>query len=188
VIVHARAVVGRERVTGANKRNGEANACCDPSHDAHYAIRIPLEKFGAIAESVGKCGGRRFARMGQLARHPHRKRDSRRLSPFFSPRKLARSPRRSRWRDACKPAEQRHLATAREILMHYTLFVIAVAAFALAACTSSYHPEYHPVTVSNFSQNLSYPVEVKNGGAPSERSPVYVVPSPPVPPPNFFAQ
>lgn len=74
------------------------------------------------------------------------------------------------------------------------------AAFlALAACSKSYHPEYHPVSVSNFHQELSYPVSVNNGGNASERSPVYVVPGPPGspqvvplvpsdpgPPPGFF--
>jgi hypothetical protein len=68
-----------------------------------------------------------------------------------------------------------------------------------AACSSEYHPEYHPVVVSNFSQNLSYPVSVNNGGAPTERAPVYVVPGqavaalpapmiaqPAPPPPGFF--
>ena len=70
----------------------------------------------------------------------------------------------------------------------------------LAACSSEYHPEYHPVVVSNFSQNLSYPVSVNNGGTATERSPVYVVPAsqavavgpgpviaaPAPPPPGFF--
>jgi hypothetical protein len=74
------------------------------------------------------------------------------------------------------------------------------ASLLLAACSSEYHPEYHPVVVSNFSQNLSYPVSVNNGGAPAERSPVYVVPAaqtvavgpgpiiaaPAPPPPGFF--
>ena len=74
--------------------------------------------------------------------------------------------------------------------------VIAVA-LALAACTSSYHPEYHPVSVNNVSQDISYPVVV-NGGASQGARPVYVVPgSPgggpqmapppmPPPPPGFF--
>ena len=41
----------------------------------------------------------------------------------------------------------------------------AVALFALPACASEYHPEYHPVTVSTVSQNLSYPVNVYQGNA-----------------------
>lgn len=73
------------------------------------------------------------------------------------------------------------------------------ASLILAGCSSSYHPEYHPVTVSNFSQNLSYPVAVNNLGGTTERAPVYVAPwpQPPVvvpalvppreaPPPDFF--
>ena len=80
--------------------------------------------------------------------------------------------------------------------MHRRILVSA-AAFLLAACSSSYHPEYHPVSVNNVSQQLSYPVTVHNGGAPQERSPVYVVPGPPMgaiptpapppqPPADFF--
>ena len=64
------------------------------------------------------------------------------------------------------------------------------ASLALAACGNNYHPEYHPVSVSEVSQNLSYPVVVQNGGNAYERSPVMVVPGappvlamPPLPPP-----
>jgi hypothetical protein len=35
--------------------------------------------------------------------------------------------------------------------------LLAFAPLALLACSSNYHPEYHPVTVSNFSQNISAP-------------------------------
>jgi hypothetical protein len=73
---------------------------------------------------------------------------------------------------------------------------LSLVSLALVACTSTYHPEYHPVTVSN----LSYPVMVNNGGSPTERSPTYVVPGVPMaalpgaivptpseqPPPGFF--
>ena len=41
------------------------------------------------------------------------------------------------------------------------LMVLGVAAVVLAACTDTYHPEYHPVTVSTSSQNISYPVTVQ---------------------------
>ena len=73
------------------------------------------------------------------------------------------------------------------------LSTLAAASFvlALAACTETYHPEYHPVTVSEVSQNLNYPVVVHNSGSPSERSPVYVgqgpapvLATPPPPPPQ----
>lgn len=70
------------------------------------------------------------------------------------------------------------------------------APLALFACSSNYHPEYHPVTVSNFSQNVAYPVAVNNGGGLAERSPVYVLPGPvptpaaapppEAPPPDFW--
>lgn len=79
----------------------------------------------------------------------------------------------------------------------FRLFTLAIPV-ALGACSSSYHPEYHPVTVSNFSQNVAYPVAVNNGGT-SPPAPVYVmpapaapgalpafVPSPEPPPPDFF--
>ena len=41
------------------------------------------------------------------------------------------------------------------------LIVAGLAAVVLAACTDTYHPEYHPVTVSTSSQNISYPVTVQ---------------------------
>jgi hypothetical protein len=72
---------------------------------------------------------------------------------------------------------------------------LLAAALALTACSSSNHPEYHPVTVSNFSQNVSYPVAVNNGGttpAPVYVTPAVVGPAPAVvpwpapPPPDFF--
>ena len=81
------------------------------------------------------------------------------------------------------------------------LRLVALAGLlALAACTSTYHPEYHPVSINNVEQNLAYPVTVNGGGATAQRSgPVYVVPGtvaggppltpppPPAPPPGFFA-
>jgi hypothetical protein len=74
---------------------------------------------------------------------------------------------------------------------------LSLASLALAACSSTYHPEYHPVTVSN----LAYPVMVNNGNA-SERAPTFIVPgattavppaavtlpaAPEQPPPGFFS-
>ena len=76
-----------------------------------------------------------------------------------------------------------------------TVAVCTLVSLALAGCASSYHPEYHPVTVSNFSQNVSYPVSVSSADTSAGRAPVYVVPAPlgpapsyPVdaPPPDFF--
>jgi hypothetical protein len=70
-------------------------------------------------------------------------------------------------------------------------FIPVSLVLSLAACSSSYHPEYHPVSVSNISQNLAYPAA---GNAAGERVPVYVVPAAPAPmvvvpeapPPDFF--
>jgi hypothetical protein len=77
--------------------------------------------------------------------------------------------------------------------------LLPLAASLALGCSSSYHPEYHPVTVSNFQQNLSYPVAVHNGASPSAAAPVYVMPAPQAaiafpevaepplsPPPGFF--
>ena len=54
--------------------------------------------------------------------------------------------------------------------------------FLVVACSTEYHPEYHPVTVSEFTQTLAYPVAVNNGPSPA---PVYVVPG--APPPGLTA-
>jgi hypothetical protein len=81
-------------------------------------------------------------------------------------------------------------------------FVRSIVLFAvwlaLGACSSTYHPEYHPVTVSN----VAYPVMVNNGGSASERAPTFIVASPSAarsaesiivpappnePPPGFFS-
>jgi hypothetical protein len=65
---------------------------------------------------------------------------------------------------------------------------VTLAALAVAACSSSYHPEYHPVSVSNVSQNIAYPAA--NGGVdrvfvvPATPAPVVVAPD--VPPSDFF--
>ncbi len=75
--------------------------------------------------------------------------------------------------------------------MRRIFFALAVAALA-TACGNTYHPEYHPVNVSHFSQNLDYPVTVQNGADPATRSPVIIAPSPypapapaPLPPPEL---
>lgn len=43
--------------------------------------------------------------------------------------------------------------------------LIAIAVLAVSGCASEYHPEYHPVSVSTVSQNLSYPVNIYQAGA-----------------------
>jgi hypothetical protein len=65
--------------------------------------------------------------------------------------------------------------------------LLALAPLTAFGCSSTYHPEYHPVTVTHFSQNIS-------GGT---ATPVYIAPPPSVvvvpaapavegPPPEFF--
>jgi hypothetical protein len=80
-------------------------------------------------------------------------------------------------------------------MRHARALVLAVTLTSLA-CSSNYHPEYHPVTVSNFSQNIAYPLSV-NGAAPAQPA-VVILPSPQTgavlapspapegPPPDFF--
>ena len=47
--------------------------------------------------------------------------------------------------------------------IYLTLLMIA-----LPACASEYHPDYHPESVTSYSQNLSYPVNVyENGASPA---------------------
>lgn len=58
-----------------------------------------------------------------------------------------------------------------------TIFAFAIVG--LTACSSVYHPEFHPVNLSNYSQNLSYPVMVEHGGDPAARSALIIAPAPP---------
>ena len=57
-------------------------------------------------------------------------------------------------------------------------YSIVIASAALFACGNTYHPEYHPVTVMQNQQDLTYPVTVNNGGPPEQRSPVVIAPAP----------
>jgi hypothetical protein len=50
-----------------------------------------------------------------------------------------------------------------------------VTPLALGACGNTYHPEYHPVTVSHYEQHLAYPVTVQTGASPA---PVVIAPAP----------
>ncbi len=58
--------------------------------------------------------------------------------------------------------------------MRSALFALAAA---LAACTSTYHPEYHPVTVTSVNQTYSAPVAVTPAPAGATASPVTVIPA-----------
>jgi len=73
--------------------------------------------------------------------------------------------------------------------------ILLVLALPLLHCGNSYHPEYHPVTVTNVSQSYSSPVHVGGGGvpqpvtvmpAPQTQPPIVVGPVTPEPPPGFF--
>lgn len=59
------------------------------------------------------------------------------------------------------------------------LVPLAFAALAVGACGNTYHPDYHPVTVTSYSQRVAYPPE----GAASAHGPIFR-PPPPAPPPT----
>jgi hypothetical protein len=70
-------------------------------------------------------------------------------------------------------------------LMRQRLALLSIVTpLALGACGNTYHPEYHPVTVSHYEQHLAYPVTVQTGASPA---PVVIAPAPapgrPHPPP-----
>jgi hypothetical protein len=52
---------------------------------------------------------------------------------------------------------------------------LAIAPLAIAACGNTYHPEYHPVTVTHYEHHLAYPVTVQTGARPA---PVVIAPAP----------
>jgi hypothetical protein len=60
------------------------------------------------------------------------------------------------------------------------LVTLALAPLALAACGNTYHPEYHPVTVTNYEQHVAYPAGEAAG---ARAAPVFQAPPPPRPPP-----
>jgi hypothetical protein len=68
---------------------------------------------------------------------------------------------------------------------------LAASALAVAACTSTYHPEYHPVTVTRYEQHVtSSPMNGDARAAPvAAPGPTLVVPTPPppYPPPPWSA-
>jgi hypothetical protein len=59
-------------------------------------------------------------------------------------------------------------------------FAFALAALAIAACGNTYHPEYHPVTVTSYEQHVAYPA----AGSPSAQPAVVFRPPPPPQPPT----
>jgi hypothetical protein len=66
------------------------------------------------------------------------------------------------------------------------LVTLVLAPLALAACGNTYHPEYHPVTVTTYEQHVAYPAGESVGARPS---PVFQAPPPPrpAPPPPWSA-
>jgi hypothetical protein len=67
----------------------------------------------------------------------------------------------------------------------HTLALVAMSLDA-AACTSTYHPEYHPVTVTSYEQHVTSPAPgnaVAQGRAPAAGGVTLVAPPPPQPSP-----
>jgi hypothetical protein len=73
-----------------------------------------------------------------------------------------------------------------------TTMALVAGSLAVAACTSTYHPEYHPVTVTSYEQHVTAtePANAGARGAPSGAGgPTLVAPPPPAPypPPPWSA-
>jgi hypothetical protein len=64
--------------------------------------------------------------------------------------------------------------------MRAIMLATAIALSALAGCTSTYHPEYHPVTVTSYEQHVSMPA---SGQPVAQAGPVLSAPAPQPPPP-----
>ena len=72
-----------------------------------------------------------------------------------------------------------------------TLALVA-GSLAVAACTRTYHPEYHPVTVTSYEQHVTSTVPpnvAEHGASPGAAGPTLVAPPPPAPypPPPWSA-
>ena len=66
------------------------------------------------------------------------------------------------------------------------LFAFALAPLFVAACGNTYHPEYHPVTVTSYEQHVTSPTPgngVAHAGAPAAGGATLVAPPPPQPSP-----
>ncbi len=59
------------------------------------------------------------------------------------------------------------------------LFVFVLAPLLVAACGNTYHPEYHPVTVTSYEQHVS---GAPAGSAGAQAGPVFRAPPPQQPP------
>jgi len=73
--------------------------------------------------------------------------------------------------------------TLRSLPLAAMVAALALAITALAACTSTYHPEYHPVTVTSYEQHVSNGATLGVPGAPPQAGPVLSAPAPQPPPP-----
>jgi hypothetical protein len=59
------------------------------------------------------------------------------------------------------------------------LLTLTLASLAAVACGNTYHPEYHPVTVTSYEQHVAYPTA---GSTASQPGVVFRPPPPPQPP------
>lgn len=66
--------------------------------------------------------------------------------------------------------------------MHFRIRTLLVIFAPLCGCTSTYHPEYHPVTVTTVDQVTNAPVEISSGPSASNGAPVVVAPAHSAPP------
>jgi hypothetical protein len=58
--------------------------------------------------------------------------------------------------------------------------IFALGTSALVACGNTYHPEYHPVTVTSYEQHVAYPA----ASASAQPASVFFRPPPPQQPPT----
>jgi hypothetical protein len=61
---------------------------------------------------------------------------------------------------------------------------LAAASLAIAACTSTYHPEYHPVTVTSYEQHVTGTAPASGGAPVHFAAPGATLVAPPPPPPS----
>ena len=62
--------------------------------------------------------------------------------------------------------------------------LVLVALVAAPACTSTYHPEYHPVTVTTYEQHVGYPAAGAAPGTTLVAAPGATLSAPPPPQPS----
>jgi hypothetical protein len=69
---------------------------------------------------------------------------------------------------------------------------LVAGSLVIAGCTSTYHPEYHPVTVTSYEQHITSSAPANagaHGGTVAAPGPTFVAPPPPppYPPPPWSA-